>query len=49
MKKLTKSEKNLLSKVADKLKNKVLFPERIEAAKEYLKNINLKYIRKHNL
>lgn len=40
------SESTLLSLVANKLKDKVLFPENIESAKEYLTNIqdnNLKF------
>lgn len=29
----------LLSLVADKLKDKVLFPEKVESAKKYLRNV----------
>lgn len=32
-------ESALLSLVADKLKNKVLFPEKMESAKNFLKNV----------
>ena len=34
-------QKGLLSLVASKLKNKVLFPEKLEEAKQYLKKIEL--------
>ena len=33
------SDAELLSLVASKLKGKVLFPERVENAKKYLKNV----------
>jgi hypothetical protein len=35
-------EAALLSLVADKLKDRVLFPEKIEAAKEYLRHAKVK-------
>jgi hypothetical protein len=34
------SESVLLSLVADKIRGKVLFPEQVRRAKEYLKNID---------
>lgn len=34
-------ESVLLSLVVDKLKNKVLFPEKVKSAKEYLKQIKV--------
>lgn len=33
------SESTLLSLVADKLKDKVLFPEKVESAKKYLSHV----------
>ena len=33
------SESGILSLVADKLKNRVLFPEKVEAAKNYVKQV----------
>ena len=33
------SESSLLSLVADKLKDKVLFPDKVERAKNYLKGV----------
>ncbi len=35
-------ELTLLSLVADKLKNTVLFPEKVESAREYLKKVEVK-------
>lgn len=32
-------EKALLKLIAEKLKNRILFPERVEQVKEYLKNL----------
>jgi hypothetical protein len=34
-------QKGLLSLVADKLKDRVLFPQKIEDAKAYLKNVEV--------
>lgn len=34
-------ESSLLSLVADKLKDKVLFPEKVESAKEYLSKVRV--------
>ena len=33
-------QKGLLSLVAGKLKNRVLFPEKLESAKQYMKKVN---------
>lgn len=38
---LLASEKELLSLIAEKLKDKVLFPKKLEAARNYVKNITL--------
>lgn len=34
-------QKGLLSLVADKLKDRVLFPEKVERVKQYLKNVEV--------